>query len=230
MTVVQSERRKSRGAVKAGVPINRKERKREVSLWLRQHSPGGVSGSEPPPFDFVADLANQPLAVQATLFVCIFFAVIALVREVLRWQTTAKYRQILKDFYTAHNPEKLKDIETILFAYQGREAAMMEKERAFNEVQAKKEGLLAQGESLVRSMEAQLTAEALGAMGPCAAEEGRALRAASLSAGRCHDCMIATHAGLIACARAGCLARSCRSRRPSRRPMKGRPRGAPNFP
>jgi ankyrin repeat protein len=90
---------------------------------------GGVSGATEEPFDFISDLMSQPIELQATLFFCTFFAFFALFYSLIRLWTTAKYRKILQDFYAVHSPEKVAQIEVILFAYAGREKLMMERIR-----------------------------------------------------------------------------------------------------
>jgi hypothetical protein len=100
-----------------------------TAAFKKLEDAGGVSGTVAPAFDFIADLMLQPFAVQFTLFVCTFFAFCATFYACIKSWTTAKYRKILHEFYGVHCPEKIPHIETILYAYSGREDLMMQKIR-----------------------------------------------------------------------------------------------------
>jgi hypothetical protein len=78
------------------------------------------------PYSIIADFEAQPFELKATLASSGFFVLVAIVYCIMRMWTTAKYRKVLHSFYAKHCPEKISDIEMILWTYAGRETQMIQ--------------------------------------------------------------------------------------------------------
>jgi hypothetical protein len=92
---------------------------------------GGFSGAREKPFHevFVEDFMQQPIELQLATIFCVIIMVSALLLRIHSNRRQSQYRVVLQSFYKLNNPDKLKDVETILAAYVGNEKAMMNRVR-----------------------------------------------------------------------------------------------------